>query len=134
MEEIKIQDGFNISCRFHWLTQKKKRILILRAIGCFGKGSGGKPDGLYLPSMMAAACFRWSFNAAIFDFIGLEYEMSDDLRHTFDTLGRLRSPNFERYVIVSEKNRASIESLMTLSSQRHPIPLVGSFEEILEKV
>jgi hypothetical protein len=104
--------------------------LLMIITGEYGIGSCGNDNGNYIGSMLSAALYRWRVRYLVLDFSNMVYEMSDSLGKISDVIKKNRSPNYLTFIIVSQKCKISVLSLVNRLGSKWTVKIITNISEI----
>ena len=111
--QLKPEGGVDIS--FSVGRIKKAYWLIMKVRGDYGLGSRGNPNGSWMASMVTAGLVRFPGHGVVLDFAEMTYEMSDSLYSVIGQIRRHRSSRYPVCVLVSDRCREGIVSLLKMA-------------------
>jgi hypothetical protein len=115
------------------LIKNKNDLGILNAfIGNYGIGSAGNDSGNFMGAIIAAGLWRYRARYLVLDFRELVYEMSDSLAGITPVIKHNRSPNYPVYILVSDKSRKGIISLIEYLRGKFSPVLIDEIKDIFK--
>lgn len=101
--------------------------VVVKFTGVYRYGSAGRPDALFLVSMLAAVQKAWFTTSLIIDFTDFSYEWGDEMNWIHDVGRFLPSPcDKPLAIVVGDQCRAALQ---TLSPDDYNQNCVKSFDD-----
>lgn len=110
---LKPEGGVDVS--FFVGRIKNAEWLIMKVLGDYGVGSRGNPNGAWMSSMVLAGLVRFPCHGVVLDLTEMTYEMSDSLYGVIVQIRKHRSSRYPVYVVVSDRCKDGILSLMAMT-------------------
>jgi hypothetical protein len=126
----KIRKEENIKIEFAIIQNGNDVGVIIECIGDYGLGSLGNDNGNFIGAMTVAALHRWRCRFIVFDFSKMKYDMSDSLAGIAHAIKKMRSPNYEVYIITSPLSDKGIRSLVNFAQGIFNPTIISNLSEI----
>lgn len=134
LTEYRLQDLSKIEVQYFTAPSLKQwklaarlisyRILVVKYIGVFGWGSGGRGDGTFMGAMARAGIHALKPDGIIHDLSELSYEWGDDLSGVMH-IGSEKKSKDARAVVVGPKCEDAVRTLCLGEKSREPLEKIG---------
>ncbi|TMM29550.1 hypothetical protein FDT66_10550 [Polaribacter aestuariivivens] len=133
----------NISSKF-FLSETKipeeVDVLTVSFFGNYPQGSSGSDTAKYISKQIISGFINFDPDAIILDFRALTYNWGNSLLRIFQDISQFKDcgnteeePNFPVLILVSEKSKAGITSLLTPSNSEKPLEFIFEDENLALK-